>query len=442
MQSKTDEATTLPPLEPLKFLTPGEVRQVAEEFGTPAFVYDERGIREKVALLQRLPSAFGHTIRYSLKACPSAAIIRLFDTMGVNFDASSVWEVARAVRAGVAPDRILLTAQEATFSSLLVDFLRRGLHFDAGSLRQLALYGEANPGTSVSIRINPGFGSGFVHRLTSGGPDSSFGIWHEQVPEVKAVAQKYALTVERLHTHIGSGHHADVLLPAARRLLELAPDFPDATRLNLGGGYRLKVMVDDPEYDHSVWAGELAAEISEFAEASGRELHVEIEPGTFLMANSGSIISEVIDVVETGADGRRFAKVNAGLTEILRPSYYGAAHPMVAVSRDGELLDEGPVSCVAGHCCIAGDILTTEPGDVETLRPVRLGRVSPGDYLVIERAGGYCSSMSMKNFNSYPEAPEILRRQDGSFTIIRERQSIDQIVANERIPDDLSPENP
>lgn len=437
MKSKTDDVATLPSLEPLKFLTAAEVRQVAEEFGTPVFIYDERGIREKVALLQQLPSAFGHTIRYSLKACPNAAIIRLFDAMGVYFDASSVWEVARAIRAGVTPDHILLTAQEAVFNDLLTDFLERGLRFDAGSLRQLALYGQTRPGTAVSIRINPGFGSGLVHRLTSGGSDSSFGIWHEALPEVKEVAERYGLTVERLHTHIGSGHHADVLLPAARRLLDLAAEFSDVTKVNLGGGYRLKVMMDDPEYDHGVWAEELARDISEFAETSGRKLHVEMEPGTFLTANCGSIISEVVDVVETGSEGHHFVKINAGLTEILRPSYYGSPHPVVAVSRDGMLPPEGPASCVVGHCCIAGDVLTTEPGNVEALLPIRLGAVTPGDYVVIERAGGYCSSMSMKNFNSYPEAPEVLRRQDGSFSIIRERQTIDQIVANECVPHDL-----
>lgn len=437
MTSTIENAVAPPPLEQLKFLSPGEVRQVAQEYGTPAFVYDERGIREGVELLRQLPSAFGHTIRYSLKANPSAAIIRLFDTLGIEFDASSVWEVIRAVRAGVSPDRILLTAQEAVFNAELTDLLDRGLHFDAGSLRQLSLYGQARPGTAVSIRINPGFGSGLVRRLTSGGPDSSFGIWYEQIPEVKAIAEQYSLTIERLHTHIGSGHHSDVLLPAARLLLATAADFPEVTRIDLGGGYRLKVMADDPEYDHGVWAAELAQEISAFAESTGRELRVEMEPGTFLMANCGSIVSEVIDVVDTGDEGRRFIKINAGLTEILRPSYYGSPHPVVAVSGAGEPLPEGPLSSVAGHCCIAGDMITTTPGDVETLRPVRLGAAEPGDFIVVERAGGYCSSMSMKNFNSYPEAPEILRRLDGSFAVIRERQSIEQIVVNERIPDDL-----
>lgn len=431
-------SNTAAEMEKLKFLSPHEVSEIATTFSTPVFVYDERGIRDSVALLKGLPSAFGHTIRYSLKACPSAAIIRLFASEGVQFDASSVWEVVRAVRAGVAPDQILLTAQEADFSGReLPEMVAAGLKFDAGSLHQLARYGQAFPGTSVSVRINPGFGSGLVRRLTSGGPDSSFGIWHEEIPEVKAIVEQYSLTVERLHVHIGSGHHADVLLPAARKLLELATDFPDVRTVDLGGGYRLKVMADDPEYDHTEWAGALAESISEFAESTGRELHMEMEPGTFLIANSGSIVSEVTDVVDTGDGGQRFVKINAGLTEILRPSYYGSPHPVVAVTRDGELPAEGPLTCVAGHCCIAGDVLTVKSGSVEELAPVRLGAVEPGDHVVVERAGGYCSSMSMKNFNSYPEAPEVLRRMDGSFVLIRARQTVEQLTANERIPDGL-----
>jgi len=440
MPASTDSADNRP-LERLKFLSPSEVRQVAETFGAPVFVYDEQRIRDGVALLQQLPSAFGHTIRYSLKASPSAAVIRVFDDLGVHFDASSVWEVVRAVRAGVAPERVLLTAQEADFGSAeLPELIRRGLQFDAGSLQQLTEYGESFPGTTVSVRINPGFGSGLVRRLTSGGPDSSFGIWHEQVAEVKAVAERHSLTVTRLHVHIGSGHHADVLLPAARRLLEIAQDFADVRAVDLGGGYRISVMADDPEYDHSEWAGELASDLRLFAEATGRALHMEMEPGTFLVANAGSIVAKVIDVVTTGDEGRRFVKINAGLTEILRPSYYGSPHPLVAVDRQGELPPEGPLSDVAGHCCIAGDVLTTRSGSVEELSPVRLGAVEPGDYLVVERSGGYCAGMAMKNFNSYPEAPEVLRRPDGSFTLIRARQTVNQLTANEIVPDDLRKE--
>lgn len=423
------------PMERLKFLAPGEVPKIAEQFGTPVFVYDEASIRGGVEYLRSLPSAFGHTIRYSIKACPSAAIIRLFDTMGTHFDASSVWEVLRAVRAGVDPAKVLLTAQEAVFDQTLVDLLDAGLNFDAGSLHQLEQFGRVRPGSAVSVRINPGFGSGLVPRLTSGGPRSSFGIWHEYLPELKPLLERHDLRVERLHTHIGSGHYADVLVPAARKLLGLVSEFPDVRCINLGGGYRITVMAEDPEYDHHEWATILADEINQVNEVTGRRLHVELEPGTYLVANAGSIVTTVVDVVDTGADGHRFVKINAGLTEVLRPSYYGSPHPLVGVGDDGTLPAEGPPSSVAGHCCIAGDMLTLVPDDEH--QPVRLADVRPGDHLVIERAGGYCTSMAMRNFNSYPDAPEVLRRGDGRYDLIRARQSFEQLVANERVPPDL-----
>jgi diaminopimelate decarboxylase len=423
-----------PAIERLKFLSPVEVREVAEMFGTPVFVYDEASLERHTRTLTSLPSAFGSTVRYSLKACATQAIVRLFDGLGLAFDASSVWEVARALRAGVAPERILLTAQEAKFDARLREQVAAGVQFDAGSLHQLQAYGQAFPGTAVSVRLNPGFGSGLVNRLTSGGPNSSFGIWHEELPEVKRLVETHGLRLRRLHTHIGSGHHWDVLVRAADKLIEQAREFSDIEIVNLGGGYRAKTTLDDPEYDHREWAEILTRRLRLFAEETGRELHLELEPGTYVTANSGSIVTTVIDVVSTGPDGHRFVKIDGGLTEIVRPSYYGAAHPLVSVPAGGPLRDEVERYCVAGHCCIAGDVLTTRAGDVEQLEPRPLARTEVGDYLVIERGGGYCASMSMKNFNSYPEAPEVLRRKDGSFDLIRERQTLEHLVANERIP--------
>jgi diaminopimelate decarboxylase len=422
-------------MEALKFLEPAEVPLIAQRFGTPTFVYDEARMRGAVEYLRALPSAFGHTIRYSIKANPSAAVIRLFDSMGTHFDASSVYEVQRAVRAGVDPSKILLTAQEAVFDQDLLGLLDAGLRFDAGSLHQLAELGRARPGSAVSVRINPGFGSGLVPRLTSGGPKSSFGIWHEYLPELKPLLQRYDLRLERLHTHIGSGHYADVLVPAARLLLALVSELPDVRYVDLGGGYRISVLDGDPDYDHTEWAALLAEELRQVAEATGRRLHLELEPGTFLVANAGSIITTVVDVVDTGAGGNRFVKINAGLTELLRPSYYGSPHPVVGVGRDGALPPEGAPSSVAGHCCIAGDMVTLVPDSEH--EPVRLADLRPGDYLVIERAGGYCTSMAMRNFNSYPDAPEVLRRAAGGYDLIRARQTVDQLVANERVPADL-----
>jgi diaminopimelate decarboxylase len=436
----TSSLDSLAPRQFLRFLSVDDVVRLGRAFETPLFVYDEASICAAIAQLRALPNAFGIAIRYSLKSNPNAAMIALAASAGADFDASSVWEVLRAVRAGVAPERILLTAQEAKFTPQLIELIQAGVLFDAGSLHQLAEYGRHFPRHPVSIRINPGFGSGLVRRLTAGGPDSSFGIWHEQIDEAIVIANRYSLKVERLHTHIGSGHHSDVLIPAAEELLRLAPRFRDVRAIDLGGGYRISAFADDPVYDHTGWAAELQQMVSDFAVRHRRELVVELEPGTFVTANAGSLLSSVIDIVTTGKGGRRFVKIDGGLTEILRPSYYGAPHPLVAVGADGTLPSPEVVpASVAGHCCIAGDMLTIEPGDPERIRDIDLGEVAIGDYVVIERAGGYCSSMAMKNFNSYPEAAEVLRRSNGDYDVIRERQTLEQFLVNERVPTDLAP---
>ncbi|MEQ8966705.1 MAG: diaminopimelate decarboxylase [Azospirillaceae bacterium] len=442
LETRVPEAARVPAAEGLRFLEAEEVRRVAERFGTPCFVYDEATMLRRAAWFRALPTAFGTTVRYSIKANPNAAVLRLFDRAGLAFDASSEWEARRAIRAGVDPSKILLTAQEAGPG---VDALiGEGLRFDAGSLEQLDRYGRAHPGTAVSVRINPGFGSGLVRRLTAGGAESSFGIWHADLDRVRALCQRHGLRVERLHVHIGSGHDPDVLLRTVDAVLAFAELFPDADTLDLGGGYRVRGRSDEPEPDTSAMARRVADRLGDHADRTGRRFHLEMEPGTALVANAGSLVARVIDIVSTGPEGHRFVKLDTGLSEIMRPSYYGTPHPLVAVPAadrpadrpaDREA-DPEPVM-VAGHCCIAGDVLTVRPGDVETLEAHPLAPVDIGDLVVVERAGGYCASMAVKNFNSYPESAEVLRRADGRLQVIRVRQSLDQIVANERMPADL-----
>ncbi len=430
-------------IELLKFMEPEDVRRVAAEFGTPVFVYDEATLERNARYMQSLPNASGLTVRYSLKACPSQAIIRIFDRLGLSFDASSIWEARRAMHAGVRPEKILLTAQQAEYRDGLADLLEAGMQFDAGSLGQLERYGQSRPGTEVSIRLNPGFGSGMVRRLTAGGPNSSFGIWYESMPEVMDLVALHDLRVRRLHTHIGSGHNWEVLVRAVQLVLRFARVMPDVRAVNLGGGYPVKALLSDPVPDHSEWAAVVASLLREFAEETGRQLQLELEPGTYLTATAGSIVTQVIDITRSGSradgSGHTFVKIDGGLTEILRPSYYGARHPLVSVPQAGPERDTIESYCVAGHCCIAGDVLTTRVGDVEQIEAVPLRRTEVGDYVVIERGGGYCSSMAMKNFNSYPEAPEVLRCGDGSFELIRARQTLEQMIANERMPVDPRP---
>jgi diaminopimelate decarboxylase len=169
--------------------------------------------------------------------------------------------------------------------------------------------------------------------------------------------------------------------------------------------------------------------LEDFAKRTGRQLHFEIEPGTFLIANAGAVLARVQDVVDTGSDGYTFLKLDCGMTEILRPSLYGAQHPI-------DILQETPVThrqpaIVVGHCCESGDILTPAPGDPEALSTRDLPVARPGDFALIGGAGAYCAAMSAKNYNSFPEAPEVMLNTDGRIRLIRQRQTLDQILTNE-----------
>ncbi|MFE8644268.1 hypothetical protein ACFX58_04205 [Sphingomonas sp. NCPPB 2930] len=415
--------------ETLKFLTPVEVPAIAAAFGTPTFVYDLASLEASYRYFASVPHAFGLKIRYSVKANPNRTILRIFDRLGAAFDVSSVWEAKRVAAAGIAASKILMTAQESSVGWEAL--CRDGMEYDAGSLFQLEAYGQAFPGKDVSLRINPGFGSGLVRKLTSGGGHSSFGLWVGQVDRAIKIARRFKLNIGRLHFHIGSGHESTVLEQTVDLALRLCQRIPSVRVLDLGGGYRVATLRSDPEYDHHAMGERIAARLRNFADSHGRELKLELEPGTAVSSLAGSLVTRVIDKVDTGADGYRFLKIDGGLTELMRPSYYGAIHPLVTVRADGTLPSEVEDVIVSGHCCIAGDCLTPQSGNAEDIRAQSLGAAGPGDLLVVERTGGYAASMSVKNFNSYPEAAEVLRTGAGTYTLIRSRQTLEQMTQNE-----------
>ena len=435
MKSTQDTTHSNGNVEPLRFLTPEQVRTIREQFGTPVFVYDELSLERQAKFMLGFPNAFGLTVYYSIKGGASGAIIKLFDRLGLHFDASSIWEAMRAIAVGVAPAKILLTAQEVPPD--FGKYVERGMEFNACSLRQLEMYGKQFPGREVSVRVNPGTGTGFINRLTSGGPRASFGIWHEHLDEVRALVKKYHLKVRRIHHHIGSGHDPEAWLRIAADTLNIAKTFGPVSIINLGGGYRVKALQSEHEVDYRDIGERLRRLFGNYATESGIKPRLEIEPGTFLVANCGSLVTTVVDVISTGADGFDFLKLDAGLTEVIRPGFYGSLHPLVSVPATGELRTTAKEYLVTGHTCIAGDTLTVAVRDPETFVPQLISETEPGDLLVVERAGGYCSSMNMKNFNSFPEAPEVLRRKDGSFELIRKRQTLEQMTQNEVLPKDL-----
>jgi diaminopimelate decarboxylase len=415
-------------MESLSFLTPDQVLRIQREYGTPVYVYDQRTLETQAKALLAVPNAFGFTARYAMKALPSSAVVRTIYNLGVQIDASSGFEVARALRYGVKAEHIQITAQQVPDN--LPELVGKGVLFNACSLSQLKRFGEIAPGAHVSVRINPGLGSGHSNRTNTGGPSSSFGIWHEHLDEVKAIARQYNLQLSRMHTHIGSGTDPDVWNDCAKLSLSVAAQISSVQTLSLGGGFKIGRMPGEKSTDLQEICGLIKQDFEDFHRQHGRKLHLELEPGTFMVANAGAVVCTVVDVIDTGKMGYAFIKIDSGMTEVLRPSLYGAQHPLTLVpaTHDARSTRE---YVVVGHCCESGDLLTPEPGNPEGLAPRSLTEARIGDALVIGGAGAYCAAMPAKNYNSFPEAPEVLQDLDGGLHLIRKRQTLDQVIENE-----------
>ena len=410
-----------------RFLDSTTARAVNESFGTPIYVYDQESLENNAAALLKFPNAFGLTARYAMKASPNRSILKIFAKAGLHIDASSGHEVHRAMASGIPAEHISLSAQE--LPSDLSNLLELGVQLNACSLSQLECFGQLKPGAQVGIRINPGAGSGGNNRTNVGGPSSSFGIWHDWIPQIKAILVKYGLTAIRIHTHIGSGSDPVVWLKVAKMNFDIVRQFPDVTTLNLGGGFKVGRMPDEKSTDLQLVGLPVKEKFEEFAAETGRQIHLEVEPGSFLVANACALLSKVQDVVSTGESGYEFIKLDTGMTELLRPSIYGAQHPisLLQSSEKSEFKDY----VVVGHCCESGDILSPANGDPELLSARKLPFAEIGDFCVIDGAGAYASAMAPKHYNSYPEAAEVMLDLNSTPKLIRRRQKLEDIWANE-----------
>lgn len=409
-----------------------QLREISNRYGTPTYVYSESLLEQAAREALAFPSEYGLTVRYAMKALPTQKILQFFHTQGLHIDASSYFEILRAEKAGIPPQNIQLTAQQLPPMQDLSDFVERGGRVTACSLGQLQRLGEImeSRNLSMGIRINPGLGSGHSRKTSVGGSSSSFGIWHEYLLDAQRIIIDYGLKVTTLHTHIGSGTDPLVWEEAAAISLDLAKQFPDIHTLNLGGGFKVARTPDEKTVNLQECGKRIREKLVHFNDQTNRRLHLEIEPGTYLVANAGMLVTQVIDVKST--DQYRFLVIDSGMTEITRPILYGAQHPITILPRQSrESRPELVEYVVVGHCCESGDTVTVAPDNAEELRPRLLPETNVGDFLVIGGVGAYCSGMSLKNYNSFPEAAEVLVRKDGAIELIRSRQTLDQIIMNE-----------
>ena len=325
------------------------------------------------------------------------------DAAGVHFDASSSFEAEELLRGGVAGAHISLSSQQSPWG--LPELLEAGVLFVATSFKQLETFLKtANRPSNVGVRINPATGSGHNNRTNTGGVNSSFGIWYEYGERVREIATTAGVTIDRLHIHIGSGADPYVWGQVMEQALDIAREYLDVTSLDIGGGYKVHRYGDEVEANMTDIFATFTEKLEAFAGETGRQLHLEIEPGTYFIAHAGTLVATIDDIVDTGKYGHTFLRLNTGMNDFLRTTLYGAQHKIEVINDETE---EHPY-IVVGHNCESGDIFTTEKGDPESVEPRMLEKAHIGDTVHIYDVGAYCASMRARGYNSFPDAEEVM----------------------------------
>ena len=417
------------------------VARAAAEFGTPVYIYDESLILQKCRECLGTPNAYGLTVRYAMKANSNKSLLELIVGAGLHLDASSMNEVKRAHLAGVPYERIMLTTQEVYSGNDMAELERMllgGLKYNACSLLQLRLIGDfaAKTGIAPGIRVHPGVGSGESASRNTGDDYACFGVHLSDVEEALEYAREKGFRFTHIHEHIGSGGDPEKWRQNIDFEIGIIEKyFPHAETVSFGGGLKEARMPDERPADIALLGGYAKDRVEDFYARTGRKLKVEIEPGTFIVANSGFTVMRVADKKSTSISN--FIVTDGGMEVNTRPLLYGSMHPVYIVAGDGSgvrssefrEIPGGYSAVVAGKCCESGDCQTLAPDGRSLPRPMAEPVI--GDYAVIGGTGAYCSSMTPFNYNSHAQIPEVLLTASGELKLIRRRQTLKQMLDNE-----------
>ncbi len=395
------------------------LESIAEEFGTPVYVYDGEKIFAQVKALQEAFSAVPLKIKYATKALSNVSVLKLMKKAGAGVDAVSIEEVQLGLLAGFEPSEIMYTPSGVSFEEIQ-KAVNMGVIINLDSIPLMKQFGkEYGSSIPACIRINPHIMAGGNIKISVGHKASKFGISIEQLSEILEVVKEYELKIEGLHLHTGSDIlDAEVFLKSANVLFEAAFKFPDLRFIDCGGGFKVAYKPEDISTDIMEVGKKVSAAFQAFCEKYGRQLELWLEPGKFLVSECGLLLVKVNVVKKTPSI--TFTGVDSGLNHLIRPMLYDAYHGVYNLSNPS-----GPLETyhVVGYIC-----------ETDTIAANReLNEVRTGDILVIKNAGAYGFSMA-SNYNSRLRPAEVLV-WEGKAQLIRKRETFEDIISNQVIID-------
>jgi diaminopimelate decarboxylase len=392
-----------------------DLLQLAEQFGSPLYVYDAEKIQSQY---NRLTKAFSKVdtlrINYAMKALSNVAILQLLRDMGSGLDTVSIQEVLLGLHAGYAPEKIFFTPNGVSLEEI-EEVAAMGVQINIDNLSILEQFGTKYPDTPVCIRINPHVMAGGNTNISVGHIDSKFGISIHQLPHLIRIVENTKMNIVGIHMHTGSDIlDIEVFLYAAEILFDVAKNFKNLEFLDFGSGFKVPYKKDDIETDIEELGKKLSKRFNDFCTEYGKELTLIFEPGKFLVSEAGFFLAKVNVVKQTTSTV--FAGVDSGFNHLIRPMLYGSQHHIENISNPK---GKERFYSVVGYICETDTFANNR----------RIAEINEGDILCFKNAGAYCFSMS-SNYNSRYKPAEVLW-MNGEGHLIRTKESFEDLLRNQ-----------
>jgi len=395
-------------------MTNKELLKVAQEYGTPVYVYETEKIKEQY---EKLTQSFDKKTKffYAAKALTNINILKFLQKLGANVDCVSIHEVSISIKAGFSPEKILFTPNCVDIAEI-EEAMKLGVHINIDNISILEQFGSKYSGEyPIFIRVNPHIFAGGNYKISTGHIDSKFGISIHQIRHIQRVIKSTGINVEGLHMHTGSEiKDIDVFIQGLEIILEMVEDFPNLKYIDMGSGFKVPYKDDELETDVKALGKKVLKTINNFKKESGREFELWFEPGKYLVSQSGSFLVKANVIKQTTATV--FVGVNSGFNHLIRPMFYDSYHKIENISNPSGI---ERIYTVVGNIC-----------ETDTFAWDRkISEVREGDILVFRNAGAYGFQMS-SNFNSRLKPAEVMI-MDGKAHLIREREVFEDLLKNQ-----------
>lgn len=396
---------------------------LAQEFGTPLYVYDADKIREKISVLRASFDLIPLHIKYACKANTNLAILRLMREEGVELDVVSPQELELGLMAGYDGSSITFTPSGVDFSEI-VYAVEKGAIVNLDNLSVLEKFGQKYGGSKPClIRIKPHVFGGGNEKIMTAHPESKFGISIHQKSEILALVNQYGIKVIGLHQHTGSDiKDSYTFQEAAKAIFEFASDFRDLELIDLGGGFKVPYSPQDPGVDMMAVGKGMGEAFLNFCEKYGKKLKLWVEPGKFLVSEAGTFLASATVIKKDPI--KTFLGLNTGLNHLIRPMMYGSFHYIFNASNVDETQKEE--YRIVGNICET-DTFSFDFDGKQNERALNMAK--EGDIIAFANAGAYGFTMA-SHYNSRFLPAEVLI-DGGQAKLIRKRETIEDIVRNQ-----------